>query len=395
MILEKLAGRKNLTVIGMNAGTSADGLDLAAVRIRFLTGPFKVAFIQGKGWRYPAQLYQAVDRVVCGDNNSIEDMVRLDRILGNYYGRQAAGFCRQLKGQGAIVNLIASHGQTIRHLPGKIRIGRRMESGTVQLGHPETIAVGTNLPVIADFRQGDIAMGGEGAPITSLAMWHLFSSKSEGRLLVNIGGIANYFLFPKGRGPDEALAADCGPGNSLLDILSQRLCGQRFDWGGRIAAQGAISKRLLTILTADNFLKGKYGPSTGRERFGKLFVDKILKSAKRLGMSNEDILSTTTELTALTIATSIKPYLGKYDLRLIYLFGGGAKNRYMIKRLKANLNGVDIFSIDELGYNPDYLEAVCYAVMGAMAVKGRSSILPHITGAGIKIPAGRIIQPPI
>jgi anhydro-N-acetylmuramic acid kinase len=395
MILNKFAGRRNLTVIGMNAGTSADGLDLAAVRIRFLTNSIKVKFIKGKTSQYPANLYRAVDHVVCGDNTSIEDMVRLDRILGDYYGRQAARFCRQLKCQGTNVNLIASHGQTILHLPGKIKIGRCMESSTVQLGHPETIAARTNLPVVADFRQGDIALGGEGAPITSLAMWHLFSSKSTSRLLVNIGGIANYFLFPGGRGPNKAMAADCGPGNSLLDILSRKLYGQRFDRGGRLAAQGTISKRLLTILTADNFLKGKYGPSTGRERFGEKFVTKILKSAKKLGLSNRDILSTTTELTALSIATSIIPYLAKYDLRSIYLFGGGAKNRYMIKLLKAILSGVDVFSVDELGYNPDYLEAVCYAVMGAMAMQGRSSILPHITGAKYKIPAGRIIQPPL
>ncbi len=212
-------------------------------------------------------------------------------------------------------------------------------------------------------------------------------------MIINIGGIANYFLFSKKSSPDESLAADCGPGNSLLDIISRKYFGQRFDREGRLAAKGTISKRLLAILLADDYLKGKYGPSTGRERFGEKFVKKMLENASRLKLSRFDVMATTTELTAIAISNSVSTLLHRYGIKRVYLFGGGSRNKFLISRLRANMAKIELHSLDALGFNPDYIEAACYAVMGAMTIRSLAAGLPHITGAAARTIAGRIIQP--
>ncbi len=319
---------------------------------------------------------------------------RLDRKLGIFFGGEARKFCQTLKRRKIIPNLIASHGQTIRHLPNGIVLNGRRISGTLQLGHPESIAEKTGLITVADFRQADIASGGEGAPITPYAMWQIFSHPKENRLLINIGGIANYFFFPAGGTPNDISARDCGPGNSLLDIITKKYFHRDFDPEGRLASRGEISMRLILLLLGDSFLMGKQGRSTGRERFGHSFVDKIITLSSRLKLNRNDILATATELTAITIANSLKSYTLKHKIKKAYLFGGGLKNRFLVSRLEANLPDVGFLSIEQLGFDPDFLEAVCYAALGGLTIRSIPTGLPRVTGARYKAIAGRIIIPP-
>jgi len=393
MLLNRLIKKKNLIVVGLNSGTSADGLDLAAVKINLSAKTPLVKFIKGTTIGYPKKLAALINDAIDYKSRSVDTMIELDRKLGAFYGAQVFKFCQSLAKKKINVDMIASHGQTIRHLPGKIKIGRKAESGTLQLGHPETITNRTGLVTVADFRQADIAAGGEGAPITCWAMQHLFASKNESRLLINIGGIANYFLIPGKLSTNKMIAADCGPGNSLIDIITLKYFGKRIDYGGRLASKGKISFRLLTILLADNFLKGKYGPSTGKERFGEKFANKIISFGSKMRLKKSDILATTTELTAVGIANSIEKIVEKNSINKIYLLGGGTSNKFLIKRLEENLPGVKFFSVDRLGFNPDYLEAVCYAIMGAATILGLATTDGSITGAGENSLGGRIIQP--
>lgn len=388
-MLKRVLNKKRLTVVGLNSGTSADGLDLTAVKINFHNGKSRITFIDGTTVPYPGNLREMVYRAM-QNKLSIDDIIIMDRQLGSFYGEKAKAFIDSLRIK---VDLVASHGQTIRHLPGKATVDRRKESGTLQVGHPETIAEKTSRITVADFRQADIALGGEGAPITAYAMWFLFSGEKSSRILINIGGISNYFYFPCRRSVKHMRARDCGPGNTLMDLAAQKYFGKKYDRNGRLASKGKISQRLLTLLLADNYLKGKYGPSTGRERFGESFLRKTAKMASRLHLSPYDIMATLTELTALSIGRSIGPLLVGSGLKEIYLFGGGAKNKYLMRRLKYNMPGVEFFSVDRLGVNPDYVEAMCYAVMGALAIHSVPVGLPDITGAKKKAITGRIVQP--
>ncbi|SYZ74834.1 putative Anhydro-N-acetylmuramic acid kinase [Candidatus Zixiibacteriota bacterium] len=393
MKFRELIKHKQLIVLGLNSGTSADGLDLAAVKMDLSpTGP-KIDCLYGRTVPYPNLLSMKIIDGIGDRFRSIDEMILLDRRLGVFFGEEALRTIRLLKRRGIRIDLIASHGQTVRHLPGKfIHRGKKL-SATLQLGHPESIACLTGLTTIADFRQTDIAMGGEGAPITTEAMHILFSDKKESRLLINIGGIANYFLFPSARNHGMISARDCGPGNSLLDILARRLYGRTFDSGGKLAAKGKISRRLLTLLLSDKFLKGHFGVSTGRERFGEKFADKTLGFTGQLNLPREDILATVTELTAVSIAKGIARDISRYKIDKIYLFGGGAKNKYLQTRLKMNLPQLQFITVDKLGFNPDYLEAVCYAVMGGLVIHGTRADLSRLTGVAGRTVAGRIVLP--
>lgn len=391
-MIQKLINKKSLTVIGINSGTSADSLDLAAVRVLNKKSGISVRFLKGKTVPYPRLFSDKLQKAVLNRSLSLEEAMFLDRELGNFIGRQTCRFSADLKKINVVAHLVASHGQTLRHLPGRFKISRRTSHATMQIGHPETIAFHTGLPTVADFRQADIAAGGEGAPITSLAMWHLFSDKKRNRLLLNIGGIANYFFFPAGTGPDHIIARDCGPGNSLMDLLANKFFGRPYDAMGRLAAKGRISQRLLTILMADDYLKGKFGPSTGRERFGEKFVEKIIRWSAKLNLNRYDIMATTAELTAVTIVDHIRRLLGQYDINSLHLFGGGAKNKFIVDGLKLGLPEIDIETVERLGYEGDYLEAVCYAVMGAMTLWRQTGNLPDVTGAQKKVVCGKIID---
>jgi anhydro-N-acetylmuramic acid kinase len=391
MELKKILNKKSIKAIGLNSGTSADGLDLAAVEIKFSSRSSKINFIKGRTIPYPKELLSGIKKAIHNKINSMDEIIRLDRQLGNFYGKETAKFVRSLQKKRFRPDIIGSHGQTVRHLPGRIIISGKKESGTMQLGHPETIAGLTGLLTVADFRQADIAAGGEGAPITSYPMQLLFADNTESRLLVNIGGIANYFLFPAKSNFGQIEARDCGPGNSLLDILTEKYFHRRFDHKGLLASQGEISMRLLSLLLADNFLKGNYGISTGRERFGEQFAEKIARYGLRLNLNKYDILATATELTAVTIARNVRDKIFDLQMDQIYLFGGGAKNSFLLKRLKANLPGVKLMAVNKLGFDSDYLEAVCYAVMAALAIKEIPIGLSQITGARDDTISGRII----
>lgn len=390
-MLNKLANRKNLTVIGVNSGTSGDGLDLAAVKVRYGKPALRAKFLFGKTISFAKNISSRLQEAIIDRSISLEKAMILDRELGGLIGREVSKFIKTLKRKKITPHIIASHGQTIRHLPGRVRIGRKPESATLQLGHPESIAAQTGLITIADFRQSDIAAGGEGSPITSRAMWHLFPNERQNRLMINIGGIANYFFIPAGTGPSKLIARDCGPGNSLMDIVCRKYFKRAFDTDGRLASRGKVSQRLLSILLADDYLKGKFGPSTGRERFGQKFVSKIVRYGTRLKLNKYDIMATTAELTVATVLLHVKKLIDRYDFNRLYLFGGGAKNKYIVNGLKESLPEHKIEMVERLGFGGDYLEAVCYAVMGAMTIWGMPGNLPGVTNATRETVCGKII----
>jgi anhydro-N-acetylmuramic acid kinase len=391
-MLARVLKKKTLTIIGLNSGTSADGLDLAAVRIATRRNGMGIKFLAGKSCNYPSGLREAVNRAMSGEL-SVDRLIDLDRQLGVFYGRRIDHFGAELRKKGIVIDAVASHGQTVRHLPGRIKISGKKRSGTLQLGHPASIAEQTGLVTIADFRQSDIAAGGEGAPITAYAMAQIFGRPREPRLLVNIGGISNYFLIPSGGRAEDIRARDCGPGNSLIDLAARDRFNRRYDRNGALAGKGKSSRRLTSILLADNYLKGKYGPSTGKERFGEKFYKKAFDAARRLRLSRHDFMASLTELTAIAIASTVKPILKKYRLEKMYIFGGGLANKYLMKALARNLQDLGLLSVGTLGYDPDYLEATCYAVMGALTLRLQPNCPAHITGAGHDTIGGCILQP--
>jgi anhydro-N-acetylmuramic acid kinase len=386
-----------ITILGLNSGTSADGLDMAA--IRFSPGRFgaTIDYVHGASVRYPHDLHNLIERMAGDETTSLENVIFLDNVLGQFYGEAAARFIRSLGKRKITVDAIASHGQTVRHVPRKIKHGRFVANGSMQLGSLERIAAATGKVTTGDFRQADVALGNEGAPITVAAMARLFADPHQSRLIVNIGGIANFFYFPANEVKSGILAADTGPGNSLCDLLAARLFHRPYDKGGRLALSGTVSARLLAELQASAFHK-KTSASTGREEFGWAMTDRIQRLSRKLRLDPHDIVATVAELTVTGISRAILRIVRRDgSLRKLYLTGGGAHNDYFRRRLVNHLPTLQVSTVAELGIEPDLVEASAYAVMGYACL--RSEPLQTVFRDGKKqtrFPIlGKIVQPPV
>jgi anhydro-N-acetylmuramic acid kinase len=395
MKLAALLKRKRLVLLGLNSGTSADGLDLAAVAIDRSRGRYRVKFLSGRMRRYPPAIRKLILKTADSEFIAPEELVRLDQALGQFQGRVAASFIGRLNKTGVKVDAVASHGQTVRHLPRFEKLVGFKTRGTLQLGSPEQIADKTSKVVVADFRQADVAAGNEGAPITGAAMERMVADRKESRLIVNIGGMANFFYFPGASSGLAGQAADCGPGNSLSDILSRKLFNEKYDRGGKQALAGKVSQRLLALLLAEPFFTNS-DRSTGREAFGVDLADRVVKYSKKLRLGPNDILATAAELTPVAIEQSVATFVRR-DSRLskLYLTGGGVRNRFFVRRLKEIFPNLEVCSIDRLGFDPDLVEASAFAVMGEACL--RSEGLVTCFGAGSRKKTrpvlGRIVQP--
>jgi anhydro-N-acetylmuramic acid kinase len=387
MKLDRLQRKQELTILGINSGTSADGIDLAVVRCR--TGQ-PIRFIDGTTIPYSRAIRSLILETADTPTTSVERLIRLDNLLGITFGNAAAKFIHQLKRRRIPIDAIASHGQTVRHIPTPVKLAGIAVHGTLQLGSLDQIAARTGKIVVGDFRQADIALGNEGAPITVAAVARIFGSSRESRLVLNVGGMANYFYLPSNS--TRIIAEDTGPGNVLSDLLTHRLFGRRYDRNGALAAKGCASLQLLKAVQSASH----HTRSTGRELYGAALADKLMAQGTKLRLSHHDLLATAVELTVETIAARIAPILRKdRSIRKLYLTGGGIHNSFLRQRLHGRLS-LPVTTVTELGMDPDLVEAASFAVMGAACLRSEP-MRTQFKGADsqkVKPISGRIVQPP-
>ena len=373
--------REYINILGLNSGTSGDGLDAALVRLGKNGLP---RVLRCKSFKYTAQLQHEIIAAGEFDFNDGIEWLRLDSKLGDITGRMASRYLRQLSASKLRADFIASHGQTVRHLP-----STKGYSLTLQIGDPAIIAKHASLPVISDFRRSDIAAGGQGAPLSPILHEKLFRSKDKWRAIVNIGGIANITLLPPSNSRKKPLASDCGPGNMAIDKAMSRLYKKPYDKNGQTAMTGIVRNDIVEDVFTMPFFSEKLPKSTGRELFGENFYNLV---CDRMSSDNPaDIVSTFSEITASGIARFIKTFASKIDE--IYLCGGGAKNKYIVSRLEGHFRKAKIKSTSALGFDPDYLEAVLWAYMGYCFVKQIPVESSHFTGAKNKYIPGKICLP--
>ncbi|MBI4810297.1 MAG: anhydro-N-acetylmuramic acid kinase [Ignavibacteriales bacterium] len=290
------------------------------------------------------------------------------------------------------VDLIGSHGQTIQHLPIKQKMFGKTVHATMQIGNPSVIAKLTGIVTVGDFRVGDIAVGGTGAPLIPLFDFLMFRSSKFNRALLNIGGIANITILPKKCTISDVFAFDTGPGNMIVDGLMQHFYNKSFDKNGSIALKGKILPLLENHLVQHLYFKTKPPKSTGRESFGNEFIRAILRKSRR--EKKEDVITTATELTALSIYLSylkfVRPTI-KLDELLVS--GGGVHNRYIMQALRRYFDRVNIRAFDELNFSSDAKEAICFAVLANETISGNPGNVPGATGAKKQTILGTICLP--
>jgi len=379
--------------IGLMSGTSHDGISAAIVEINSATNP-PARLIAFRSYPYAAGLRARLLRAAGGLGVGTPEISTLNFDLGRAFGRAALDISRRARIPRARISFIGSHGHTVFHLPPRTA-GRGQTPSTLQLGESAVVAAMTGVAVVSDFRPMDIALGGEGAPLAPLAHVWMFRDRKLGRVVQNIGGIANATYVPPRSG--RVIAFDTGPGVMLIDALALKSSHGRLrmDRDGKMAARGTVSVRLLADLMRDPYFRRRPPKSTGREQFGADYLAQIEARARRFAIRGDDLIATVTALTARSIADACRKFvipLGRVDQ--LIATGGGARNPVLMRMLTEELQEIEVMTADQLGVDGDALEAVAFAILGYRMLRGEPGNIPSVTGARESAILGKLTLPP-
>jgi anhydro-N-acetylmuramic acid kinase len=407
-----------MIVAGIMSGTSADGINVALVRIGGLSskshaGSGVESKPRGRGARgytcgagfellghaeysYPRKVRAAVLAAMNAPAASVAELARLNFLLGELYADALLATQRQFRIK---ATLVGCHGQTLYHQGEAARyLGRRL-AATWQTGEAAIVAARLGVPVVSDFRPADMAAGGKGAPLVPFLDYMLFRDARVVRIVQNIGGIANLTAIPAGAPPKDVIAFDTGPGNMVIDAVTQQLFGRPFDRGGKIAASGTWIEPVIAKVLQREFFRKKPPKTAGREEFGQEFVQSFLRMC---GNARErDIVATATALTARSIADAVRRVLTKRStvrkvaFKEMVVSGGGAKNARLMAILSGELErlGLRLRFSDEFGVPSEAKEAVAFALLAYETWHRRPSNLPSATGAKRPAVLGKISYP--
>jgi anhydro-N-acetylmuramic acid kinase len=377
-------------VVGLMSGTSADAVDAALVEWPESPDVRPFDLLAAREDPLPDALRARIHRLAAGrvpGPDVLREALALDVELGELFAASARAVAEDAGVPLASVDAVASHGQTVAHHP--------EVHGTLQLGDPSVIAERTGCTTVADFRARDLAAGGEGAPLAPFFHWAALGDPEEGRLVLNLGGIANVTWLPPGGRAAEVLAFDVGPANALLDgVVSVATEGrERMDAGGARARRGRVDPGLLGRLLEDDYLLRPPPKSTGRERYGTAEAEALAHSWREAGRGLEDLLATLTAFTAEAVALAWRDHLAPLGgpLGRVLVGGGGARNPILVEALRAAFRDVVVDPFDAAGVPSDAAEAMAFSLLGRNALLGLPNHLPRCTGAAGPRVLGEIV----
>jgi anhydro-N-acetylmuramic acid kinase len=356
--------------VGLMSGTSLDGVSAALVLLE--PDPPKAGLVAFHQERYSAAERGAIiDTIARG---GAKELALLDVALAERFASAALQLLAVARMSPRDLSFVASHGQTVWHEPGK---------ATLQLGSPAVLAERLGVRVVSDFRSRDVAAGGQGAPLVPLADVLLFGHPARGRLLLNLGGMANVTWVPRRGETEGAMAFDTGPGVAVIDAVTRQIDpAAEYDRDGEHARHGRVSAKALAELVGDPYFAAAPPKSTGRERFGQAFADRVIELA---GAGN-DAVATATALTVESVARAIERWTPAAPDDELVISGGGARNPALVEQLGARVQPRPLRSFDELFFNGEAKEAVAFALLGLLALEGKPGNLPAVTGArGMRI----------
>ncbi len=374
------------------SGTSADGIDAVVVEIRGNGERTRLRQRAFQTFPYPAGFKSFLLRNSDARTARLDDVARLNVLIGMLFADAARKIARRAGVRPGDIDLIGSHGQTIQHLPEKRRLFGKDVGATLQIGSPAVIAKHTGVVTVGDFRLGDIAVGGSGAPLVPYFDYVMFRSAKLSRALLNIGGIANLTVLPGRCTVNEVWAFDTGPGNMIIDGLVKEWFARPYDISGALAIRGRLIPEFLRWLMGHPYLNKKPPKSTGREVFGETLIRRIVQRSKRQG--KQDVVATVAEFTALSVREAYLRFVSpatKLDGLLVS--GGGVHNTYIMERLRRYFSPVPVTPVNEPGFTSDSKEAVCFAVLANETVAGNPANVPRATGARSASVLGTICLP--
>jgi anhydro-N-acetylmuramic acid kinase len=372
-----------MIVAGVMSGTSADGINVALVRVNASSrsrGMPDLHFLAHAEYPYPKEVRRFVLATMNSTKAGVADLARLNFLLAELYADALLATQRRFRLK---AELVGCHGQTLYHQGEAAKfLGRRL-AVTWQTGEGAVLAARVGVPVVSDFRPADMAAGGQGAPLVPFLDFHLYHDRRVGRIVQNIGGIANFTAIPAGASINKVLAFDTGPGNMLIDAVTERLFGKPFDRDGRIAGAGAVLDHVISDVLRAPFFRRKPPKTAGREEFGREFAQAFVQRCGRA--DKRSVVATATALTARSIADAIRRFVirGTGTYRDFIVSGGGASNPTLMAMLANELQalGLQIRSSDEFGLPSEAKEAVAFALLAFQTWNRHPSNVPAATGA--------------
>jgi anhydro-N-acetylmuramic acid kinase len=379
--LYNIARKPERLIIGLMSGTSVDGLDVALCRITGSGSNTTTELLHFETVVFDDDFKAEIKSVFSKKEVDLEKLTLLNPWIAL---RHAAIINDCIKKWGVdkeSVDLIASHGQTIYHAPISLHGLNKFGNATLQIGDGDHLAVATGIITISDFRQKHIAAGGEGAPLAVYGDHLIFGKKGEERVLLNIGGIANFTSLPGDNKPENIFCTDVGPGNTMMDaLMQQQFTGKYFDEDAAVAKQGNVNQTLLAALKDHAFFSKPFPKTTGPELFNLAYLEAAKKTSNTMEISVADAMATLNSFSADMIIAALQKCINTPAKVHLYASGGGMHNPLLMQHIKTALPQYNFYTTDELDINPDAKEAVLFAVLANECVAGDAAS----TGTGLK-----------
>ena len=375
--LHNIANKPERIILGLMSGTSLDGLDMALCSVTGSGLQTKIKLLQFETCAYSNNFKAEIKTIFSKRHIDFEKLC----LLNPWIALQHAEIINKTLTKWGVskdsVDVIASHGQTVLHSPAVLRQKDNYGNATLQIGDGDHLAVATGITVISDFRQKHIAAGGEGAPLACYGDYLLFGKDGEDRILLNIGGIANFTFLPANAYNTGVFSSDTGPGNTLMDAFMQfSFPGKYFDEDAAVAKKGNIQTNLLNTLKQHDFFIQPLPKTTGPELFNLEYLNLAKQNSGTSNISAEDTMATLNKFTADTIADAILKTLPLQSNCNIFMSGGGVHNPLLVQHLKELLPGFNFNSTATLEINPDAKETILFALLANECLCGSNDYLP-------------------
>jgi anhydro-N-acetylmuramic acid kinase len=390
-----------MIVAGVMSGTSGDGINVALVQVERSSGQAGIStkasatrlprfkFLAHAEYPYPKNVRNSVLAAMNASQASVADLSRLNFLLAELYAKAVLLTQSQFRMK---VELVGCHGQTIYHQGKPAPFLGSNVAATWQIGEGALLAARLGVPVVSDFRPADIARGGQGAPLVPFLDYLFYRDRRVGRIVQNIGGIANLTAVPRNASPGQVFAFDTGPGNMVIDAVTEQRFGKPYDRDGKIAASGTVLETVINQALRAPFFRQKPPKTAGREEFGREFVREFLNHCGRA--DSRDVVATATALTARSIADALKRFVirrrGAFSEMIVS--GGGTKNSTLMAMLNIAIRplGLQLRFSDEFGLPSEAKEAAAFALLAYQTWNRQPSNVPSATGAKSAAILGKI-----
>lgn len=388
-----IAAKPTRLIIGLMSGTSLDGLDVALCRFTGSGPETRIELVQFETYPYETRFKEEIRSVFSKKTVDLEKLCLLNGWVAQQHAAIILGFLRKWKVNPEEVDLLASHGQTIYHAPKLQHQQSGFGNATLQIGDGDQLAVSTGIITLSDFRQKHIAAGGEGAPLAVYGDYFIFSKKGENRIMLNIGGIANFTYLPADLDAAKIFSTDTGPGNTLMDAYVQQHFQLSFDKDAAVAKKGTVHEALLAELLKNAFFDKGFPKTTGPELFNLAYLEKAIIQAGIAKISHPDVMATLNRFSAVSIVSAMKRTLDADKSFTIYTSGGGMHNPLLMQHIQELLPGYTFYTTDALQINPDAKEALLFAVLANESVAGGNTAIGNGTSDIPSVSMGKISLP--